>query len=1337
MKGIRINRILFLFFFLVAAMLVGARLFVQSEFLGKYLSNQVHEIVKNKIGADVKFSNIEIGFFPPATYLRNTEFKMNMNADSWVDLRAELLGVSFSIVDLLKKELSINEISLDEAEIFAKVSGQSEKSDEKKNLDVKYLFSEIKGEALEKLPITVRSVMVTNTLLFLNDATVSIEELYAANLRKSLRFSGHLKSIKSGRSKIDQFLKRDSIIFDLEMTEDKLRLVNIEITDKLNKLRAHGEINENLESGIIKLNLDYSGGVEDIISELTSDHVGVSGYVELKANLSNKINNPIANIKVHGTSIKSPYINADEVMAEAELDDKKITIKKGFAKKERGEVRNREPIVLELPDVDVINLPLTLKNVNTNDALYAVPDLVGLKGYLSGDVNINITRESLTFQVAKDSKITSPKYIVDDSTTPIISPKDITLDASTVVVDLIQEIVFLNLRGKSGETTHLNINGKIQGKKIDIRVDKGEFNFEEFGPIVGFPIIGKGIVGLEVLGSDDGDVEFIADMDLEEFSVLNFRARKIRGIADFNLNKVFLKLRDIVFDFDNTYGVAEGFINFNSKAIDLGFDFEKTSYRDIQYIVEPFFKEKKIYLPENVRSNVKAKLQLSNTLDNLIVTGQTDTLDMDIGGETFENGFARLKITDKEIFVDDIRVQKGQGDLSGNIHLYEGEIDDVVIRANDYRLRDIDLYRISGIGLDGQINGRIEIRKLFGEQVAYGDILLKNSNIANVQVDDSFLQFNLKDKVLNFNSQFIGDNMSAEGSVNLSKELESKVNLKYDFTNLRELFGIISEHNISDQSLSGRIKGETSAQFKIGDIEDMDLNVRVDELSLKRGASRIALNQPFEMRMNKGVVESAYFRLNQNNKNITTRFSGNMKNGVRIEQSLNIDGDWLELISPKIYKVAGDISGRGVITASTTKFENFYELEIKNGSLRIANVPNVFSDLEGKVTIDGTRVLIQDISANYGGGAVLGDGVVNIDVPFPEVQLNYQIQDSYLPLFKKSGALISAEGSLSGKRIPYILDGRVSIKGGSFKDEFSEFTKSEIIPSSVYQFIPEKRSLESKNLIDLNLQLGVSSPVYIENSLSELQFSGNARVSGDLSRPLVDGDFVFIQALSKFKFKGHEFVLQEGRVSFESKDQSVTPDLFFVASSQVNQYDIKLEVRGKANNLDINLTSEPYLVQEDILSLLTLGVTSDISQGLQSRERENVTTLGLSTLLVDQLKINEGLNSSLGLRLSVLPEFGENEQTLLQGKSGVSDGEVSRYKSATKVKIQKNISEKVDLSLSSTIGGSLEQKQEMNLNFNINKNLSVEGVYELKSSSEETIDTPDSVGADIKYKWSF
>ena len=69
--------------------------------------------------------------------------------------------------------------------------------------------------------------------------------------------------------------------------------------------------------------------------------------------------------------------------------------------------------------------------------------------------------------------------------------------------------------------------------------------------------------------------------------------------------------------------------------------------------------------------------------------------------------------------------------------------------------------------------------------------------------------------------------------------------------------------------------------------------------------------------------------------------------------------------------------------------------------------------------------------------------------------------------------------------------------------------------------------------------------------------------------------------------------------------------------------------------------------------------------------------------------------------------------------------------------LKKKLTDKIDLSISSTLGGSLDPTQEMNLDLKIDSNISLEGVYEIKSSTESDGESSNSAGADLKFQWSF
>ena len=60
----------------------------------------------------------------------------------------------------------------------------------------------------------------------------------------------------------------------------------------------------------------------------------------------------------------------------------------------------------------------------------------------------------------------------------------------------------------------------------------------------------------------------------------------------------------------------------------------------------------------------------------------------------------------------------------------------------------------------------------------------------------------------------------------------------------------------------------------------------------------------------------------------------------------------------------------------------------------------------------------------------------------------------------------------------------------------------------------------------------------------------------------------------------------------------------------------------------------------------------------------------------------------------------------------------------------------LDFTFSNTFGGDANQKQEMNIDYNLNNEWSIQGVFENVTDPDETGEE-NSAGADVKYKWTF
>jgi len=251
-----------------------------------------------------------------------------------------------------------------------------------------------------------------------------------------------------------------------------------------------------------------------------------------------------------------------------------------------------------------------------------------------------------------------------------------------------------------------------------------------------------------------------------------------------------------------------------------------------------------------------------------------------------------------------------------------------------------------------------------------------------------------------------------------------------------------------------------------------------------------------------------------------------------------------------------------------------------------------------------------------------------------------------------------------------------------------------------------------------------------------LNLGANLKMTGPITSPEILGKVYGVPTQSKIAFKGHEFVLSKSTVEFDSDSGSTKASIDLNGKTLVSGYNIDLNVNGAIDQMNILLSSEPPLPQDEIVSLLTLGITSDVSKNLNEQDRRSITTMSLGGFLFDQLQLTKGLDDNLGLKVSLAPEFSGDEGNLIEEASS-DTSTARRLKTGTKFRVQSQLGKKTSVSFSSTLGGEVEQKQEMNVNYDFNRAWSLEGVYELKSSTEENQIETQSIGADVKYKWSF
>jgi translocation and assembly module TamB len=246
-------------------------------------------------------------------------------------------------------------------------------------------------------------------------------------------------------------------------------------------------------------------------------------------------------------------------------------------------------------------------------------------------------------------------------------------------------------------------------------------------------------------------------------------------------------------------------------------------------------------------------------------------------------------------------------------------------------------------------------------------------------------------------------------------------------------------------------------------------------------------------------------------------------------------------------------------------------------------------------------------------------------------------------------------------------------------------------------------------------------------------------LSGSPSRLKGDGNLRAPLNTSRIFFKNNEYFLTNVDINFSPKKEVSNPDFDIHALTYISNYKVNAKAYGDLERFNFDLTSEPALTRNSILSLIAFGYSDEIQSTLTQDQQQNLTQVGVGSFVFDRFKISDILNKQFGLQVNLGTVF-EQSQTasLLSGRSQDGQGLVGRTRTATKIELKKRLDDALNLSVSSTMGGSIGQRQSMNLNYSLNKKVQLEGVYELRTNAEGEEDIIDnSIGGDLKFRWTF
>lgn len=298
---------------------------------------------------------------------------------------------------------------------------------------------------------------------------------------------------------------------------------------------------------------------------------------------------------------------------------------------------------------------------------------------------------------------------------------------------------------------------------------------------------------------------------------------------------------------------------------------------------------------------------------------------------------------------------------------------------------------------------------------------------------------------------------------------------------------------------------------------------------------------------------------------------------------------------------------------------------LEDARLRPSGALVTLENAHGLVTFSPEALVIDGLEGQLNGGPVEVSGSVEMDNFMPR-RLDLRVLLGEVPLRLEGIPLVVAGSpTISGTPDQLLLGGELEVVRFRFQRDI-ELERVLVQTIELARRPPAPQVFERSGeflTLDLGIRLG---DVRVDNNLLQTDLRGDLRLTGTNKRPGLLGTVTLVGG--RAFMRNTEFEVTSGVLNFTDRTR-IRPTFDLRAEAQVRDYALSVSASGSPQQPRILLSSEPPLPEADIVTLLTLGITS------RDFDDPRVDTSSVGGFLVDAAYNASGLNRQVQ---SLLPQ---------------------------------------------------------------------------------------------------
>jgi len=444
-------------------------------------------------------------------------------------------------------------------------------------------------------------------------------------------------------------------------------------------------------------------------------------------------------------------------------------------------------------------------------------------------------------------------------------------------------------------------------------------------------------------------------------------------------------------------------------------------------------------------------------------------------------------------------------------------------------------------------------------------------------------------------------------------------------------------------------------------------------------------------------------------------------------------------VVPKIERSVGTLSGSLQAKGRLSSLDLAGKLQVRGGEFAVHGWPSDLSDVNVDVLVDGSEARIARGTAKFAGatlnvtgsapinGSSLGTGTVAVAA-----------REIHLSPAAGIAATLNADLEMSINAQATGTDALPHVTGEVDVTSF-EYTRPINLEASALGGVAKRTNVEvydpSLDAIKMDILVKSHVPLRIRNNLVEIALgidSDAVLVTGTDQRFGLRGELKALPG-GRFHLRANDFDVRQGVIRFEDPTR-VDPSVDVTAVTEYRRYTetsagaaasagtgagglwrITLHAYGDLDHLRLDMTSDPPLSQEDIVLLLTIGMTRAEVDQLQAG------SLGASAAL-EALATVSGADRAVKAAFPVIDDF--RFGSAYSPQTGRTEPQVI---------VGKHLTDTVRASVATSVGE--DEELRANIEWRLNQRLGVQAAYD--NINDVSSSVVGNVGLDLRWHLEF